>query len=132
MGPKAMLALACVASLLAGGATGVALDHTVLRGRPPERRPGRPEGGRRGGGPGVGRLAERLDLDKKQVEEVEKILEASRPRFAAIMDSVKPQLRALHEEQDAEIRKVLRPEQAEKLTKLRQEWENERSEPPKR
>jgi hypothetical protein len=106
-----------VASLTAGAALGVAGDRVLTARARAETRSWRESA--------VARLESRLALDKDQVVKVRAIFDAQHPRFVEIMREVQPELRALHDRTDAEIRKVLRPEQAAKLDELRREWEKE-------
>lgn len=120
MGPKTLLALACGACLCAGAGFGILLDRLVLlpalRGADAARHESH----------AVTRLAERLDLDPAQLERVKAIFDACRPRYLEAMKDVRPRLRALHEEMDAQIRPLLRPEQIGKLEEYRREWEGQK------
>jgi len=113
MGPRILIALACTASLATGLGLGVALDRALAERRRAaldhEAKPAR----------AASYLERRLDLDAAQTDRVRAILEARWPKFEEIMNDVRPRLRALHVEMDAEIRALLRPEQAAKLEELR-------------
>jgi Spy/CpxP family protein refolding chaperone len=119
MGPKLLLSLACTASFLAGAGLGIALDRAALFCAP------RAEADSRRDSHAVARLAERLDLDPRQIEKVRAIFENYRPRYHEIMKDVRPQIEALHSEIDAELRPLLRSDQLKKLEDLRRESEQQ-------
>lgn len=86
-----------------------------------ERFMGRGPGGRFGGSNPVEMLADRLDLDKEQAAEVEKILEESRREIDKLGEDVRYTIDKIKNEGDERIMKILDPEQQEKFTKLLEE-----------
>src|SRR5947209_17408511 len=98
MGPKGLLGLVCAASLTAGAGIGVVLDRTALRTAHAAAKAGE--------GEYVARVVGRLGLDARQEKTVRAIFERRRPQFLEILKRVRPDLQALHEETDAEIRKI--------------------------
>jgi hypothetical protein len=119
MGPKTLLSLACAACLVTGAALGITIDRGLLgRSLPAVAQKKREPYA-------VAYLADRLELDAAQLEKVRAILEAYRPRVTEITKDVRPKLKALHEEIDAELRPILRPEQVAELAAVRREWEEQ-------
>jgi hypothetical protein len=62
---------------------------------------------------------EELQLTPAQRTAVVQILASARPRTDAVLADVLPQLRAITDSVDAAIRAVLRPDQRERLTRIR-------------
>lgn len=81
----------------------------------------------RGGGPGLApmamsrRMSQRLGLDQRQEEAIREILDRRHRVSDSIMRRVAPELRAQIDSMQAEIRRVLRPEQRERFDRLREE-----------
>jgi Spy/CpxP family protein refolding chaperone len=106
--PRRVWLLATVALLLtfvAGSLAGAAWErwhHAEQR---------RHEGGRHLGE----RMKERYGLSNEQVRRVEAIVQKRRPRLDSLMATVQPQVRALFDSTNTEIRVVLTPEQRVKF-----------------
>lgn len=126
MSPRLLVGLLCLVNLVAGVGLGVALDRTVLVERPHKHG--------RGDRPDFARMLEkRLDLDAEQAKKVREILATRRPLFEEAMHDVRPKLDAIRAESDAQIRAVLRPDQAARWDELRkdmQRHERERGSAP--
>ena len=112
-----VLAVFCV-----GFASGVLIDRRVVP--PPPGGPGfgmRGMGPGTGGGPAPGRLIERLDselhLTSDQREQVERIFETRRRGLEAVQNDVLARAEKEQRELQAEIRKVLTPEQQQRFDK---------------
>lgn len=86
-----------------------------------ERFMGRGPGGRFGGASPVKMLADRLDLDKEQEAEVEKILEGSRQEIDRLGEDVRYTIDKIKSEGDEGIMKILDPAQQEKFMALLEE-----------
>ncbi len=68
----------------------------------------------------------RLHLNPEQQQKVSAIFEAQHPKMMALHEETRPKFEVLRNEVDAEIRKLLTPEQAEELTKMSMEMESRR------
>ncbi|MDD5019769.1 MAG: hypothetical protein PHH75_04090 [Candidatus Omnitrophica bacterium] len=79
---------------------------------------GRGPGGRFGGASPVEMLADRLDLDKEQEAEVEKILERSRQEIDRLGEDVRYTIDKIKSEGDERIMNILDPAQQEKFIAL--------------
>jgi Spy/CpxP family protein refolding chaperone len=100
-----------------GMAAGVIVDRRVG-----PHRPGPPQVGRgRGGPPPPGRLIERLDreldLTDDQVARVQKVFDDRRGRLEQTMQEMRQRAEQEQRELQAEIRKVLTPEQQQRFDK---------------
>lgn len=110
-----LLALAVVVLTFAAGfATGMFTDHMMIIRR----------GGRLDHMPFAAqmmsrRLDHRLDLTDEQERQIEQILERRRARFDAIHDSVRPQVEREIAITNAEIERVLTPEQRAKYSRMK-------------
>lgn len=86
--------------------------------------------GPRGSGPApdraVARLTERLDLSADQQTQVKTILEESFAKQKETRDAHRKEMEALREATDANLAKVLTPEQMQKLHELRDRREGRR------
>jgi len=67
----------------------------------------------------VDHITRTLDLTPEQRKTVEQILERRRARVASIWTNVRPQITREIEETNAEIEKILTPEQREKFAKVK-------------
>jgi Spy/CpxP family protein refolding chaperone len=65
---------------------------------------------------------QQLDLSKDQRAKVHEIFERHRPDLDAILRESFPQVRAIHEQIDREIREVLTAEQRTELERLKERW----------
>src|ERR1044072_1973499 len=68
------------------------------------------------------KLDSELDLSPQQHEQVKKILEAHSARMQQISDGVRPQIRQEIDQNNAEIARVLTPEQRAKFDKLKMQF----------
>jgi len=105
-----------VVAFLCGILIGVAADHAYLlhaRRLMPSRFPGHVPRLM------VDHLSRNLDLTPQQRTTVEQILERRRARVASIWTNVRPQITREIEETNAEIEKILTPEQKEKFAKVK-------------
>jgi Spy/CpxP family protein refolding chaperone len=75
-------------------------------------------------------LSRELQLDSNQTQQVTEILEASSKKFDALRAQTRPQFDALRQETDAQIRQVLRPDQAQKFEDVIRKWEQNMRPPP--
>lgn len=116
--PRAAAALLIVGALLAGIVLGVAGDRAWMHYHRSQR------------APGFERLVEHLDQElhftPQQKESVKQIIERHRARIHAISDGVRPQMRQEIESTNAEIEKLLTPEQRTKFQSLQQRHNNRR------
>ena len=127
--PRAVAALLIVGALLAGIVLGVAGDRAYLL----HTRQWFPRHG-----PPMSRLVDHLDdelhFTPQQKEAVTQIVERHRQRIAAINAGVRPQMRAEIDATNAEIEKVLTPEQQQKFraisSRMRRHHRGEPGPPP--
>ncbi len=70
----------------------------------------------------VDRMSRQLSLDEKQKAEIYAIMEARRPELLALKKDARARFIAIREGADAEIRKVLRPDQQPKFDALTARW----------
>ena len=105
-----------VVAFIAGILVGVAGDHLYLikTGRLSPRRDSRSAAERM-----TDRLTHELDLTPQQKTEVQQIIERHRAKIDATMAAVRPQVRQELDATNAEIEKVLTPEQKTKFADLR-------------
>lgn len=75
-------------------------------------------------------LTEELKLDSNQTQQVTQILEASSQKFDDLRAQARPQFDALRQQTDAQIRQVLRPDQAQKFDQVIQKWRQTTRPPP--
>ena len=110
--PRAAAALLVVGALVAGVVLGVAGDRAWMHIH------------RQQHAPRLDRLVEHLDhtlnLTPQQDETVKQIVERHRARIEAIAATMRPQMRQEIESMNAEIEKVLNPEQRQKFQSLSQ------------
>ena len=122
--PRAAAALLIVGALVAGVVLGIAGDRAWMHYHRPT-------------GPRLDRLVEHLDqelhLTPQQKEAVRQIVQRRRARIEAIAATMRPQMRQEIESTNAEIEKVLNPEQRLKFQSLSQRMHQRhrgRGEPP--
>ncbi|HZV01108.1 MAG TPA: hypothetical protein VFF73_30625 [Planctomycetota bacterium] len=123
MGPKALVAIACLVNLLAGFGFGVTFGVRV--GTRHERhgleRPGETTDQK------LDRLAselcERLAVTPEQEPRVRAVLRARLPRFEALISEVRPRLEAFKKDAFKDLEAVLTPAQVEKLRELDEKHE---------
>jgi Spy/CpxP family protein refolding chaperone len=123
--PRAAAALLVIGALAAGVVLGIAGDRAYMH----MRRPQRP--------PRMDRIVEHLDhalnLTPQQKEAVTQIVQRHRARIEAIVATTRPQMRQEIESMNAEVEKVLNPEQRQKFQSLSQHMRQRhrgRGEPP--
>jgi len=75
-------------------------------------------------------LSKELELDSNQTQQVTQILEASSKKFDELHAQARPQFDALREQTDAQIRQVLRPDQAQKFDAVIHKWRQTMRPPP--
>ena len=105
--------LIVVVAFLAGAMAGVFADHWMMRHGP------RGHLGRAAEELMHRRLKSHLDLTDEQDKKIEEIIRRRHQRMTEIWDSVRPHVRAEIDATNAEIEKVLTPEQREKFQKMR-------------
>ena len=130
-GPRTTVALLVAVNLLAGATGGVAIDRAFFRSdaspasdAPPVHQKGR----------FFEMLKKELGLDEQQTDRVHAILDAYRPECQRIIAESRKridvqadaELVRLHAEEDAELAKVLRPEQVARLAEIRRERDKQR------
>jgi Spy/CpxP family protein refolding chaperone len=122
--PRAAAALLIVGALIAGIVLGIAGDRAWMHYHRPT-------------GPRLDRLVEHLDhelhLTPQQKEAIRQIVQRRRARIEAIAANMRPQMRQEIESTNAEIEKVLTPEQRQKFESLSQRMRQHhrgRGEPP--
>ncbi len=125
-GPRTTVALLVAVNLLAGATGGVAIDRAFFRSdtAAPAHQKGR----------FFEMLKKELGLDEQQTEKVHAILDAYRPECQRIIAESRKRIDAqadaelvrLHAEEDAELAKVLRPEQVARLAEIRRERDKQR------
>ncbi len=107
-------ALALVVTFIAGFVVGAVVDRFLTMHRPGVRRP-----------PAMvahamlERLDHRLDLTDQQRVQIEAILEKRHDRIHSLQESIHPKVQAEIQQTNAEIERVLTPEQREKFQKLK-------------
>ncbi|MBI4388105.1 MAG: hypothetical protein HY582_03595 [Candidatus Omnitrophica bacterium] len=74
------------------------------------------------------RFSKKLDLTAEQREKVATVFEAKHPEMLALQEEVKPKFDALRNSTQAEIRKLLSPEQQKKLDEMNAKREERRKE----
>lgn len=111
--PRTTATLLVVAALIVGVLIGVAGDHLFLMHRHEllrrEFEPHRI----------VDRLDRELHLTAAQKSEIQRILDTHHQRVAALMSKVRPQMRQEIEAGNAEIEKILTPQQREQFQHLK-------------
>jgi hypothetical protein len=117
LGPRTTIGLLVVVNLLVGGVGAVAIDRTFFRTEVP--RPHQK-------GQFFALLRRELGLDDQQTEKVRAILDARRPDCQRIMSESRERIDAFHAETDAELAKVLRPDQVARLAEIRRQRDRER------
>jgi hypothetical protein len=116
LGPRATIALLVIVNLLAGGVGAVAIDRSLFPADAP--RPCQK-------GQFFALLRRELALDDEQTEKVRAILDARRPECQRIMTESRDRIDAFHAETDAELAKVLRPDQVARLAQIRRQRDRE-------
>jgi Spy/CpxP family protein refolding chaperone len=109
-GIHAMTALVIVGTFLSGALTGAGVYHWLS--------PHRSHGLHGPGGPPP--FGE-LNLSPEQETRLKVIMEAHRPELEAVLRETFPKVRAVHERIDAELRKVLNPEQQKRFDRWKAE-----------
>ena len=116
--PRAAAALLIVGALIAGVVLGVAGDRAYMHWHRPPR------------APHFDRLVEHLDhvlnLTPQQRESVKQIVQSHGSRIEAISTSIRPQMRQEIDSMNADIDKILTPEQRTKFHDLQQRHINRR------
>ena len=74
------------------------------------------------------RFNKELHLTENQQKEVGKIFDAKYPKMLALQADVKPKFEALRNETQAEVRKVLNPDQQKKFDEMNAKMEERRKE----
>lgn len=106
-------ALALVVTFVAGFVAGVVVDRVVVWHRGPGHPPPLASHVM------IGRLDHHLDLTDQQRAEIEKIIERRHERMNQLMAGMRPRMDAEIAETNAEIEKVLTPEQRAKFQDLK-------------
>jgi Spy/CpxP family protein refolding chaperone len=109
-GIHAMTALVIVGTFLSGALTGAGVYHWLS--------PHRSHGLH---GPGGPRPFGELNLSPEQDRKLKAIMDAHRPELEAVLRETFPKVRAVHERIDAELRKVLNPEQQKRFDQWKAE-----------
>ncbi|HKS24586.1 MAG TPA: hypothetical protein VJZ76_17425 [Thermoanaerobaculia bacterium] len=112
--PRAVAALLIVAALIAGIVVGVAGDRAYLR----YTRHMAPHPPRFSSDRMIQHLDHELQFTPQQREAVKQIIERHRQRIQALSDSIRPQMRQELDATNAEIEKVLNPDQQKKFREL--------------
>ena len=116
--PRVVAALLIVGALIAGVVLGVAGDRAWMHWHRPPRAPHFDRV--------VEHLDHALDLTPQQHESVKQIVARHGSRIEAISASIRPQMRQEIDAMNAEIEKVLTPEQRNKFQQLQQRHMNRR------
>ena len=107
-------ALALVVTFIAGFIVGAVVDRFLTMHRPGFRRPPAMVADAM-----LERLDNRLDLTDQQRVQIESILEKRHERIHSLQESIHPKVQAEIQQTNAEIERVLTPEQREKFQKLK-------------
>jgi len=113
-----------LATFVAGGLVGAAVDRMLLGSHPRGHFPWGPFPIGMGPGPGGERriiLFDELDLTPEQDERIHHILERRREQMRDFWKRTGPSMRAVMDSTDQEIRAVLTPAQRERLDQLRKQ-----------
>jgi len=118
-----MAAVVVVVAFIAGLLIGAAGDHFYLlhSGRLSPRRTARSTAGRM-----ADNLSRELQLTPQQKTQVQQIIERHRAKIDATMASVRPQVRQEVDATNAEIDRILTPEQRTKFAVMRMRMESRR------
>jgi Spy/CpxP family protein refolding chaperone len=122
--PRTSAALLVVVAFVAGLFIGVASDHLWFIHRHEMRR------GQFGGRQIADRLDRELHLTSQQKTQIQAILDRHRARIDSIMSTVRPQMRQEIDAGNAEIEKLLTPEQREQFQHLKMRLPPHRPGPP--
>jgi Spy/CpxP family protein refolding chaperone len=122
--PRTSATLLVVVAFIAGLFFGVAGDHLLLIHRHEMRR------GQFGGRQVVDRLDRELHLTSQQKTQIQGIVDHHRARMDAIMSTVRPQMRQEIDAGNAEIEKLLTPEQRVQFQHLKMRLPQRKSGPP--
>lgn len=106
-------ALALVVTFIAGFVVGAVVDRFVMFEREPRRPPPLATEAM------LHRLDRRLDLTDQQREQIEQILERRHERIHQLMQTTRPQVHREVEAANAEIERLLTPEQREKFKDMK-------------
>lgn len=121
MNPRSNVAAALLIGLIVGVWTGSSLDRKAMRRL-------------HGQGPNVEKMVKRLKrdlkLDEAQTVAVRSALESRRPQHMKLREEHEARFRALRAEIEADIEKVLTPEQKVRFAEKRAEWEKRRGSVP--
>ncbi|MBI3724071.1 hypothetical protein HY251_08990 [bacterium] len=128
MGPRLLVAAACLVNLLTGACLGVAIDRTWLVEKPRHHRRGGPK-------MMVAEIGDALKLDAAQREKVTAICEARKPEFDDIFKEIGPKMEAVRRALENDVRAILTPEQLprfedylkekqRKEKEMRERWEH--------
>lgn len=126
-------ALVIVATFVVGALVGAVTDRALSADPAPAAAPAtdstrerRGDDDRRDGRRGESKLLERLDLSAEQDAEVDVIIERSKQRMEAVWDTVGPRFHAIMDSTRAEIRAVLDPAQRVEYDRLLEERQREK------
>jgi hypothetical protein len=78
----------------------------------------------------VDHMDRELHFTAEQKSQVQRIIEAHHARIEAVMTGVRPQVRSEFDAANAEIEKILTPQQREQFKKIRMRFANRRGMPP--
>ena len=112
---KLVATVVVLAAFIGGLVIGVIGDRIWLLHRPPGARARMTERV-------LHKLDDELHLSPQQHEQVKKILEAHSTRMQQIVDGVRPQIRQEIDQNNAEIARVLTPEQQKKFDQLKMQF----------
>ena len=73
------------------------------------------------------RFSSELKLAPDQKEQVKTLLEAKRQKMEALRNEVRPRREEIRQSTQAEIRKLLSPEQETKFDRMEKEWKSRRA-----
>ncbi len=139
--PTLWVALAIIAIALAGALGGIAVDRALHARAPGDVGHGGPGGrggfGRRGGMCGApprdsararmrARMAKELELTPVQQQQVDSLMSAQAPKFRALREKFEPAMDSLVHETQAQMDRILTPEQQAKAKAMRERWRNGR------